>query len=549
MRFIKRIIILCGLMIAGYQFVYLNLISSNLLSEKNNEILLEERIIGLNTLILEKEKELANTYIYKIEENSSYDRLRQHIKEYFENDITRFRKQRDELFTMKKAKNYEVLDELLVLHTVENLEKALQEEQVAHKLGVSKLVEKIQLEIQEFLKSASELKVDVADIIIATSLGFRNKEANRLFKEVKKSKEKGYTQSEAHLSVPMIQNKVRLADLRKMKYIRENAFNKERNLQSDYYVLYTAIPHLRLFQDVMRKLYKHEVGTTPLLKNKEFQFLRYHYNSSAFDQYENVTDFLIQKMEKEGIIDDNDVDISTILVSTNLAFYGDMGLQDESTIGFLHKPQKWVNPNKKWLEECLISFGYSTEKISKLMQLNELIKKDTGDLFQIFIPKDMIDEVAYLSWRHGVPFDVHFIKKVFNRVYMTFGTYDSGAYHREIIERLHVTKKRWKENDPEVLELVNYMKTNVHNGKYQLSTFLDRYIKEPEKIPFINYYQGRLLMHNTKTLNPAGEIKIFRYCMIEKEKEKQYKMKLKQIMQEIYAEKNKIESEYKHFQT
>lgn len=344
------------------------------------------------------------------------------------------------------------------------------------------------------------------------------------------------TQSEAHLSAKNVQEHVSKVDRTLHAHIQEAAFQNERKLNNDYDIVYTAIPNMRVFQDITAQLYKRVVGKTSALK--EFKFIRYQFKDPIYDQYKNVTEFLIDEIQKNGIVDDNEIRLKTILISANLAFFGNEGLEGESTWNYFNTPQPWVSAPwlKFLLESSLKSFGYSTQFVPELLELSKSIQTTTGDLFQICIPHQKTDDIGYLSWRQGIPFDVKFINTVFKRVNMSFGRGDK-IFHEEINERITLLKEQWKQRVPQTVQLVTELLENVKAGKYRLAPFLEKYKKSPETLPYINAYQARLLITNNLLLNPESGIKIYRFSTLSPDKEAHYKAQLKDILARMDAEK------------
>ncbi|MBI2774772.1 hypothetical protein HYX58_02090 [Candidatus Dependentiae bacterium] len=359
--------------------------------------------------------------------------------------------------------------------------------------------------------------------------------AMQLFDSVKAAEKRGYsfTQSQAQLSVPRIQQKVRsLEKLAQNKKIIDECFRKEMDMKNTHYVFYTAVPYLRLFQDITRKLYKRKVGNIGALSQKSFQFIRYTYNDPIYGQYKDVTDFLIQEIQENGMVDDNLTRLKTILVSTNLAFFGNIGFTGESTYYYLNHPQPWARAKREWLDASLKSFGYSTAFSNELLALQDLTKTGMGDLFQLFIPKEMVNSIGYLSWRQGIPFDVPFISAIFQRPNLSLSRADQ-IYPDEINKLINEIKKNWKEKDPATVTLVNNLLESVRAGKFHLDEFLQTYKKAPAALPFLNYYQARLLVTNDQLLNPSSGIIIYRYSSMDPQKEQEYKAKLNGILEKM----------------
>ncbi len=363
--------------------------------------------------------------------------------------------------------------------------------------------------------------------------------ANQLFEQVEQAKKEGHslTQSQAQMSVVPIQNKIKkLPKLATYKDIIHQAFEKEQEFKATHYVFYTAIPYMRLFQDITRKLFQIKIGKIGALKEKSFQFIRYTHDDPTYSRYPDVTTFLIHELEQNGIIDDNETRLKTILVSTNLAFFGNAGLEGESTYNYFISPQVWARAKKEWLESCLKSFGYDPIWAEKFLALQELTKTETGDLFQIFIPKNLVNQIGYISWRQGIPFDLTFIKNVFDRTLLTMSPVDQ-IYAKEINERLATIKQKWKERDPATVSLVEQLINNVKSGKYHLTPFLELYKLKPIALKYLNYYQARLLITNELLLNPLSGINIFRYSTLSKENELKYKQELNALISHMTQSK------------
>jgi|GEM_PF-2070334 len=369
-------------------------------------------------------------------------------------------------------------------------------------------------------------------------------ELQHIIHEVDQAKGRGYTQTEAHMSVPSVQEAMSgELNLARNKRIITEALHKERALTDDYYVFYTAIPYMRLFQDVTRKLYKRKFGTVGALKDKAFQFVRYTYNDPVYSQYADATDFLVKELTQSGIIDDNQVRLKTILVSTNLSIFGNAAFAGESTWRFLNKPQPWGVAPAAWLEACLKSFGYPPEFTKKLIALAPFIKHDQGDLFQIFVPRALVDRVGYLSWRQGIPFDPDVIEEWFERDPLYLGKLGEGKgaiIHEEINERIYNLRRQWQAGNLEVRRQVNLMVKHAKEGKYWLSTGLDAYKKTPQDVFEINYQQGRLLITNDMLLNPNSGLKIYRYSNLPPSQMTEYKKKLRHVFLEMEAHKKRL---------
>lgn len=230
--------------------------------------------------------------------------------------------------------------------------------------------------------------------------------ARQLFKN--SDNPQNVSQSYAHLKQPDVRKKMQqLEYLDRHKSLINSALSKEVEMnRQGYMVFYVAIPYLRVLQDVARKLYKRVVGNVGALRQKSFQFFRYTLNDPTYMKYKNVTEFLLDEISREGIVDDREVRLRTILVSTNIAFFGNIGLMGEFTYNYFNHPQEWVSTNPEWLRASIKSFGYPPEFTEELMNIVPTVITDTGDLFQL---------LELILWQ--VPSDNHFFHREEHEVY------------------------------------------------------------------------------------------------------------------------------------
>ncbi len=369
-------------------------------------------------------------------------------------------------------------------------------------------------------------------------IGANRSFATQLTNEANASKGQ-HIQSLAHLSSKYAQNEIlKVSDLASYQNIIKQALKKEYELENNYFVFYTAVPYMRLFQDLTRLLYERKNGAKGALKEGAFQFIRYTYNNPVFDKYKTVNDFIIHELSSHGMINDNDTAIKTILVATNLALFGNMGLPVESTYTYFTHPQHWARAKKEWLIACLQSFGYSTKYADKLLDLSDFTKTDSGDLFQIFIPKYLVDQIGYLSWRQGIPFDINFIRILFNNPDIILDK-RGKILSADINAALAAFKKGWQEKNPTVATLVNDLIHNTRRGKYKLSPLLEQYKNSPQTLSYLDLYQARILITNNYLLNPESGIKIYRYSTLDPKREVIYKTRLLQIINEMDKENDK----------
>lgn len=391
----------------------------------------------------------------------------------------------------------------------------------------------------------------------------------RLIRQANEARAHGFTQSEAHISVPSIQRKLREEQknlaLTNHGRVIQQALEREKQYK-DYYVFYTSVPRMHLLQDVMRKLYKLIVGNQGMLQEHAFQFIRYLYMDhnkrnlstnhevrfeiTKMQKYSTINQLLEEEMKKHGIIDDHLPMLKGLLISANCALFGNVGSTGECTWYFFVRGQPWAWDRKK-LEKRLYltfsSFGIpqldQRRFVEKLSALNELLltpeKTQVNDLFQIFIPKNIVNKIGYASWRLGLLFDITFINKLLENV-KNQTPLDQIKY-KKIREAVTAFRKKWEANnklpynssekDYGITLTVNLLLEKVRNGTFHLSSMLQEYIESPEKLSYINTRQARLL--SGLLLDPSSGIRIYRYYRMDQQKLRTYRKKINTIFGDI----------------
>jgi len=396
-------------------------------------------------------------------------------------------------------------------------------------------------------KKSSFKKISIAGLILTLSgINLYNEQpassavAEQLFQQIERKHGKNLTQTEALMSLPENQKKIeQLPDLNIYEPIIKAALAKEQEYRTCCYIFYSSIPGMKLFQDIARKLYKRNGFPLGAFQNKAFQFIRYTLKDSVYNQYKDVVDFLLQETMKNGLVDDNDNRLKTILVSTDVALFGNADFPGESTYNYFVHPQAWAEARKEWLEACLISFGYSASYADELLALLPYTQSATSDLFQFIIPIDLVNKIGYLSWRQGVPLDPYFIDQVLGGTELTHSSQETRG-SEGINFLVYAFKDRYKAHDPEAIRLVNYMLDQIRKGKFYLYPRLSEYRDNPVSLSGIMYYQTRLLVDSNTILNPTSGIKIYRYSTLDPEKEKIYRAQLSEIMKKMDKEKGTI---------
>lgn len=347
-----------------------------------------------------------------------------------------------------------------------------------------------------------------------------------------------YTQTQAFFQVPELRELV----LEKFKTswkpvdymdIIARTMVKEAQMRKKYWVFYNAgSSNWLLPRDVFKMLNNH-------FKPEKFageDFAYFWFKERSMPQ---AKDFLLQGLKDNGLIDDNG-EHKGMLLSANLSLFGNTGFRNESTWRYFMTPIEHTPFNRVILEEMMDDFGVTHKYIDELIGLIELIKTDEQTLFQIFIPKDMIDDVGYLSWATGIPAHQETIDwveiNVQNKVYRKANKKKINENKNEVMLALEDLKSKFKkqqEKNPIFRDLLE----TVEKGDYSLDSVLKIYSNKPWELPNLNFMQARLLLSNEALLNPKAGIKMFLYTTVPRKKMSQYKKRLKDIMNKIISEK------------
>ena len=202
------------------------------------------------------------------------------------------------------------------------------------------------------------------------------------------------------------------------KRMRDSIIAQELIYGRDHYVFYHAQdPRMRVAQDIYARAYmKYHECVVP----DDFHFFRFPApGDGTFSQWDDANEFLIDKIKESGMIDDNDAGTKLHIISANLSLFGSLGHAGEETFHYFQigKGQTPLDPT--WfVGQFLSSFGYDPSMAGLLVGLGDLIDTTEGSMFQIFVPKEHVDEVAWMAHPHGIPHDdellddVHYIGDV-----------------------------------------------------------------------------------------------------------------------------------------
>lgn len=332
------------------------------------------------------------------------------------------------------------------------------------------------------------------------------------------------TQATALFSVDRLTKKIKnVFNLESYAKIINDIIGQEKKHFYTHYPFYHAQSgDYRIIQDLYRKLYEFFYMSGEL---KNFSFLRFQ--SSLFDKYRNISDFLRHELKEHGIINDNVKDTRTLILSVNLSPFGNPYIMGEATWYYFENALSWVKPNFDMIADILKAFNLSTDYVDDIIKLSEMIKTKEGSLFQIFVPKNKVNDHVYLAWRQGVPNDEQLLRALFK------STKIPASKINEALDKYQYEWSSKVAQDPWIHALFDQAIERINSGTIKISDILDQYTKDPKSLKGIEHLQARILLSNEMLLNPESGVIIYRYTTIPKETLQEYDRQLTDIVQKI----------------
>ncbi len=365
--------------------------------------------------------------------------------------------------------------------------------------------------------------------------------ANKPVAEIEKQRgsEDRFTQTEALLQVKSVRDLMSGEDsARYIPYmnIMADCLAKEVELKDTHYAFYHTTDNVwRLPQDVYTQLYN--FFTPPTAQAKDFTFLRFNDIPGPRAQ-----DFLVQELQKNGLVDDNG-EVRALLLSVNLSLFGNTDFPSECTWEYFLRERAHGAPDRGIYETIMNKWGLSHQYIDELMALIKLIDTKEKTLIQIFVPQNKIDDIGYLAWATGIPAHAETIdwvrKNVKNKVYKGKVDPETKEYYAGALWAMWDLADNFKKEQDSNPMFKDIME-NVKAGNFSLDKYLKRYRNTPWDIPGINYAQARLIFSNSVLLNPESGVKFFRYSTAGRQQMKEYTKSLKQIIDKIIASRKGV---------
>lgn len=333
-----------------------------------------------------------------------------------------------------------------------------------------------------------------------------------------------FTQTEAHLFLRNIRMLVEknYPDTERHLDVVATVIANEAEYKDTHYAFYNTTSNMwRLAQDLYTRLYAYQ--NPEKLPPKDFKFLRF--NDEAINS--TAQGFLVKELKEKGLVDDN-TETGAIMVSVNLALFGNVGFSGECSWEYFVHPQGHRAPKRETYEKMMDRFGFSHKYVDELMKLVDIYDTKEDTIIQILVPREKIDEIGYLAWVKGIPAHGDTISWV-----LANSKNKRFKHTKETLEKLTEQFAKEQEKNP---MFANMLK-GIQAGDFSLDAFLRIYRNKPWEIKEINDVTARLLFTPDVLLNPASGVKFFRFSTVSNEKLKEYNNKLNQIIQKMIAEK------------
>jgi hypothetical protein len=361
----------------------------------------------------------------------------------------------------------------------------------------------------------------------------------------RRTSQKSMTQSEAHFNVPLIRSTIQeVYNFDKNAYLKDlfkKVVDKERSFNDTHYVFYNAFSNeWRVPQDLYLELYKR---LHPLTINiEDFRTFRW-----IPVTHQTPKEFLKKEMEEHGLVNDNEFRLKMYLLSTNLALFGNVGFPGECTIEYFLNAKSNTNVSDAVFKGILDIFDSPKDYkegeepvlykfLPEIAALNDHLKvipiangQEPQTLSQIFIPKEIVDTVAYVAWVQGNPYDEKLVNWVEQTLKPSVAIAPAYAKTAPFLQEIRELFADQKTKHP----LFNKILDGIEKGSYTISPLLQEYKTTPELVPGLNNLQARLILSPEYVGNPSANVKVFTYDRIDRKKKSNYEKALNDLANRI----------------
>ena len=325
-----------------------------------------------------------------------------------------------------------------------------------------------------------------------------------------------------------------------------NVATKERQFNDTHYAFYNAFSNeWRVPQDLYLKLYaKFHPGSADIKDFRCARWLPVHHVTPK--------ELLKKEFLEHRMISDNEWRVKANMLSANLALFGNVGFPGECTFEYFLNAKSNTKVNPDIFKAILATFGADDKYISQINELADIYLvadelrngKEPQTLSQIFIPKQMADQVAYVAWVQGVPYEEKLANWVMSQSQTQFGKTPLYSNEELALKKGVQTLKTSLQDVRQLFKdkqtqhpLFKQILEGIEAGKYHISTILDEYKAEPFMVPGLNHLQARLIVTPACVGNVEANVQVFDYDRIPQANKDAYNEELDSIVDQIFAER------------
>lgn len=287
-----------------------------------------------------------------------------------------------------------------------------------------------------------------------------------------------------------------------------------------------------VWQDAYTKLRNHFNPSKASEWEKDFYFLR------APQGTRQLKNFLAENLKQYGLVDDTG-DMKALLLSTNIFLFGNtaVGTNKEGTWRYVMEKISHAEPKAEYYTSIMDEFGLSHQYIGEFVALAKKIDQQMSTqrqtLLQIFVPKSIVDSVAYLAWSQGIPANQKVMSLVKKNAHKFKGQNLGMSSAMASLADVRETFKKEQDKNPDFKDMLS----GVEKGTYSVDDYLRKCCNDPKSVGDLNGggMQARLLFTDDILLNPASGIKMYRYTGMNHEQKKQYEAELDALIKKCIA--------------
>jgi hypothetical protein len=241
--------------------------------------------------------------------------------------------------------------------------------------------------------------------------------------------------------------------------------------------------------------------------------------------------------------------LRTLLLSANISLFGNAGDEHSNTLAyFVHS--KSFTETSKYLESFFKVWKFDKKYLKEIDELQKLLGSGaSGHLLQIFIPKEQVNNMVYISGIYGVPFpekinssfdeqkkrntDALSVLELYRNNPSAIVT-QWGQEEYDYLQHRNGGLDAYAEHD-EYAEHDAYAEHDLYSESSESEeSYTPAILNTPAKLS-IDPIQARILL-TPQLFDPASNIKMFRYSLTPDTNVEEYNKRLKNIVRNMLAD-------------